>query len=199
MRILGLIFLLVFGILSLSGASQERRVLMVGDSIVQQMVGHQRALPSTIRTARLAGVGGQTARQIADRVTALSFARLVVLEAGTNDLFGLNQDDGIVPAYRSMLDALKSAARVVVIGIPPVDESQLFASWGQPGLDVLNNARIASINAGLAGLCAGYSNCIVATSVMHMDMTERTTDGIHFTADGYQLLAEALQPYLSAQ
>jgi hypothetical protein len=58
--------------------------------------------------------------EIADRVTAA--APIVFLEGGTNDLWLNLPLDGIVPNYRRMLDKL-TGVRVVIIGIPPVDEA----------------------------------------------------------------------------
>lgn len=155
-------------------------IVFVGDSIVQQMHGHE-------SKAALHGVSGQTAQQIAQRIPR---ARMVILEGGTNDLFGLAAESGIVPAYVAMLEKLHGS-RVILLGIPPIDEAQLRRTFGD-NVGLLTSARIARLNEALSILCATYPNCRTAHAAMAMDMSGKTSDGIHFTAAGYAQLSAAL-------
>ena len=172
-------------------------VTFLGDSITQQMSGFQAGWTAPLNGASLLGVSGNTAAQIAARVGQVSgSASHVVIQAGTNDLFGLDNSTGIIPAYTAMLNALTPTKRVLVIGIPPVDEAQLLASWGSSGVAVLNNTRIASMNAQISTLCAGYLNCSTVPAAMSMNMSGKTTDGIHFQSSGYTQLVNAIMPLL---
>jgi lysophospholipase L1-like esterase len=113
------------------------QIAIFGDSIIQIMASGNPVAP--FDRALNAGVGGQTSGQIADRVTAA--APIVFLEGGINDQLR----DEIVPNYRRMLDKL-TGVRVVIIGIPPVDEALLDVDLAK----IINNAKIAKINAQLA-------------------------------------------------
>ena len=108
-------------------------------------------------------------------------AKQVLIEGGVNNLL-LGTAPDIVPGYAAMLRAIPSDKKVILGGILPVDEAALRADW--PPL--VNNAKIANINAQLVALCASFSNCTSAKSVMAMDMTGKTVDGIHLKHSTYQ-------------
>ena len=163
------------------------QVAIFGDSIVQAMSGSNPVAP--FDRALNAGISGQTTEEIADRVTAA--APIVFLEGGTNDLARNLPLDEIVSNYRRMLDKL-TRVRVVIIGIPPVDEA-LF-SVGRVLL--ISNAKIAQINAQLAHLCSQYSNCQTATQAMQFDMSAKTLDGIHPKPETYAEWTAVLAQYL---
>jgi lysophospholipase L1-like esterase len=164
------------------------QVAIFGDSIVQAMAGSNPIAP--FDRALNAGIGGQTTREIADRVTAA--APIVFLEGGTNDLMFNLPLDGIVPNYRRMLDKL-TAVRVVIIGVPPVDEALFNVNRAR----LINNAKIAQINAQLAHLCSQYSNCKTATAAMEFNMADKTLDGIHLKPETYTAWTTVLVQYLT--
>jgi lysophospholipase L1-like esterase len=159
------------------------QIAIFGDSIIQVMASGNPVAP--FDRALNAGVGGQTSGQIADRVTAA--APVVFLEGGINDQLR----DEIVPNYRRMLDKL-TGVRVVIIGIPPVDEALLDVDLAK----IINNAKIAEINAQLANLCSQYSNCRTATEVMQFNMSGKTLDGIHPKPETYAAWTGVLAQYL---
>jgi lysophospholipase L1-like esterase len=167
---------------------------MLGDSIVARMAPHQAGMSSPFSSAANLGVDGLTVAQIAARIRSVpSRATHVMIEGGTNDLLWLRTDIGIVPGYKSMLDAIPSSKQVIVAGIPQVDEAVI-----NPGfLPYLNNKQIARINARLVTLCASYSNCVAATDLMALEMRGKTTDGIHLNAAGYAAFVAAIASALS--
>src|SRR5512138_1506871 len=84
----------------------------------------------------------------------------------------------IVPNYRRMLNKL-TGVRVVVIGIPPVDEALFTVKFTVNRARLISNAKIAHINVQLAHLCSQYPNCQTATAAMQFNMADKTLDGIH--------------------
>jgi lysophospholipase L1-like esterase len=163
------------------------QVAIFGDSIVQAMAGGNPTAP--FDRALNAGVGAQTSAQIADRVTVA--ASNVFLEGGIND-FVLGQPlDGIVLNYRRMLDKLTDV-RVVIIGIPPVDEALFDVNRAR----LISNAKIAQINGQLANLCSQYSNCQTATEAMQFNMSGKTLDGVHPKPETYAAWTTVLGEYL---
>lgn len=167
---------------------------MLGDSIVANMAPYQPGMPIPLNGAANLGVSGNTVAQIAARVGSVpAGVTHVLLEGGTNDLVGLGTDAGIIPGYTSILNAIASTKKVIVVGIPQVDEVALEAA--HPGWTVyLNNSKIAAVNAQIATLCASYSNCTVATAVMGLSMVGKTIDGIHPNAAGFAAITQALAP-----
>jgi lysophospholipase L1-like esterase len=165
------------------------QVAIFGDSIVQAMAGSNNPVAPFDRALN-AGISGQTTEEIADRVTAA--APIVFLEGGTNDLTRNLPLDEIVSNYRRMLDKL-TGVRVVIIGIPPVDEG-LFSVRR---VLLISNAKIAQINAQLAHLCSQYSNCQTATAAMQFNMADKTLDGIHLKPETYTAWTIVLAQYLA--
>jgi lysophospholipase L1-like esterase len=168
------------------------QVAIFGDSIVQAMAGSNPVAPfdRALDRALNAGISGQTTEEIADRVTAA--APIVFLEGGTNDLARNLPLDEIVSNYRRMLDKL-TGVRVVIIGIPPVDEALFSVSR----VLLISNAKIAQINAQLAHLCSQYSNCQTATAAMQFNMADKTLDGIHLKPETYTAWTIVLAQYLA--
>jgi lysophospholipase L1-like esterase len=163
------------------------QVAIFGDSIVQAMAGSNPVAP--FDRALNAGISGQTTEEIADRVTAA--APIVFLEGGTNDLWRNLPLYEIVPNYLRMLDKL-SGVRVVIIGIPPVDEALFDVNRAK----LISNAKIARIDAQLADLCSQFSNCRTATAAMQFNMADKTLDGIHLKPETYTAWTTVLAQYL---
>lgn len=156
----------------------------MGDSIVANMAGAP-SLSAPLNSTSNLGVSGYTIGQIAGQVGSIGSASHVFLEGGTNDLFGNGSGAPIMPTYKSILNSIPQTKKVVIVGIPPVDEVQLIASWGPTGPNVLNNTNIASYNAQLTAYCAGWVNCVIATQAIAMNMTGKTSDGIHIKSANY--------------
>lgn len=175
----------------LSPQPPAAQVAIFGDSIVQGMAGSNLVAP--FDRALNGGISGQTTKEIADRVTAA--APIVFLEGGTNDLMLNLPLDEIVSNYRRMLDKL-TGVRVVIIGIPPVDEALFSVNFGVNRVLLIRNAKIAQINAQLALLCSQYSNCQTATAAMQFNMADKTLDGIHLKPETYTAWTTVLAQYL---
>jgi lysophospholipase L1-like esterase len=158
---------------------------MIGDSIIANMAATQSGLPAPFTSAQNLGVSGNTVAQIQARIGTISAgADHIVIEAGTNDLVGLGDGSNIIPGYTAMLNSLAGTRQVIVAGIPNVDEAQLDIT--HPGWKpFLNNALIASYNTQLVTLCNSYANCSPATALMAMNMTGKTSDGIHPLSTAY--------------
>lgn len=155
----------------------------LGDSLVANMAGAP-GLASPLSSTSNLGVSGNTVAQILARVGSVT-GNHVFVEGGTNDAFGLGTWSGVMSGYKSILQSIGQSKRVIVVGIPPIDETQLLATWGAGTNNVLNNTNIASYNAQLASYCSGWVNCVIATQAMAMDMTGKTSDGIHIKAGNY--------------
>jgi lysophospholipase L1-like esterase len=169
---------------------------LLGDSILQQMATVQRSLPASFSGAMNLGVAGYVVAQIGSRVSAIpSTATHVVIEGGVNNLLQGSAAD-IVPGYAAMLQSIPSNMRVIVVGIMPVDEAALRPGWL---LRLVDNTKIAALNAQIASVCVSFPNCVPASSVMSMNMTRRTVDGIHLKATTYQEWAALLTPSLVAE
>lgn len=168
---------------------------MLGDSIIAQIAPHQAGMQVPFAGASNLGVSGNTVAQINARVSSIpAGATHIILEGGTNDLLGLGTDAGIIPGYTAMLNAIPSGKKVIIAGIPQVDESLMSANY----LLYLNNAKIAAVNAQLVTLCTSYPNCVPATDLMNLSMVGKTTDGIHFNEAGRSAWVAALLPTVSA-
>ena len=100
--------------------------------------------------------------------------------------------DRLESVYRRMLDKL-TGVRVVIIGIPPVDEGLFTVNRAR----LISNAKIEQINAQLAHLCSQYSNCKTATAAMQFNMADKTLDGIHLKPETYAAWTSVLAQYLA--
>ena len=167
---------------------------IIGDSIIAQMSRTRKTLPPPFQRARNLGVRGETASQIADRISSVADAPRVFIGGGTNDLLGHSRIDGIVPAYRRMLEALADVGEVWIVGIPRVNEAAMRLHRADAGL--LNNATIAAVNQQLVQLCAEFANCRPAIAAMQMDMRGKTLDGIHLPKATYNEWVRRLAPSL---
>lgn len=175
---------------SFASALTQSNVAMLGDSIISQMSGVQAAMPSPFTGATNLGVSGQTTAQIAARVTSITASSThVMLEGGVNDFILNNSSTAIVPGFTTMLNAIPSTQRVILLGLPQVDEAVVNPA------NNLTNARINAVNAQLITLCSSYPNCIPATAWMNMNRNGKTADGLHFTAASYQDFATAVLTY----
>lgn len=166
------------------------KVAMLGDSLIAQMVGVQSAMPAFFPGATNLGVSGQTTAQIAARVSSIAAsATHVMIEAGVNDFILNGSGAAIVSGYTTMLNAIPATQRVILLGLPQVDEAVINPA------DNLTNASINAVNAQLITLCNSYPNCIPATAWMTMNRNGKTADGLHFTAASYQDFATAVLTY----
>jgi len=161
-------------------------VLLIGDSIVHNIPADLTPCPHCVNY----GIVGDTTagmRARLPRYASLPQATTVVLEGGINDLpFGRGFDTQIVDNYRAMLQAIPTTARVLLVGILPVDETAPFT---RPGW----TARIAHINQALTALCLAQQHCtrVEAHALLaaedgnlRPDFHGRD-DGVHLSRSGY--------------
>lgn len=142
------------------------RTVYIGDSII-----------AGLDVSNNMGFSGDPTSGILARLDKLPWnTRRVYLEGGINDI-GNHWDDQIVPNYRLILGKL-SGKKVYVIGILPVNESQLEQSWAR----VTTNAKIDRLNAEIGELCVAPS-CIKLPAIQLSP--DHYKDGIHLTEQGY--------------
>jgi lysophospholipase L1-like esterase len=158
-------------------------LVLMGDSIIQQMAPVQSRLPAPFSRATNLGVSGEVVAQIAAHVRSIpSTATHVLVEGGVNDLARGGSASDVIKGYAAILHSIPRDKRIIVVGILPVDEALI-----PPGVrTLLNNSRIAAINAQLVSLCASLPNCTPAHALMSMDMSGKTMDGIHLKAATYR-------------
>jgi lysophospholipase L1-like esterase len=157
-------------------------LVLLGDSIIDQMRPVQWTLPAPFSRATNLGVSGEVVAQIADQVRSIpTKATHVLVEGGVNDLAKGASESDVISGYAAIMHSIPSDKRIIVVGILPVEESLI-----PPGLRrLLNNSKIAEINARLVSSCTSLPNCTPARTLMSMDMSGRTKDGIHLTASAY--------------
>lgn len=187
MRLIVLVALSLVGVCVVAvNALKPSRLYVIGDSIMAQMTPVLSAQPAPIADAYNLATRGNSVAEIVALVPLISkSATAVLVEGGTNDLVGLDDDSNIVPGYTTILEKLTPTKRVILIGIPQIDEAALEIA--HPGwTKYLNNARIAAQNAKLIALCKSYTNCNPAIAVMSQSQVGHTIDGIHFQPDNYR-------------
>ena len=168
------------------------RVVFLGDSIIEQgqWDGWFPALPTLNR-----GIGGESISDVAARLgSALHAPRAVVLMIGTNDVHEARNSDDIAAAairMRDLVGAIRQAAPDAALIVNSVAPRTLHYC-----------ERIAQFNAELVQIAA-------AADAQYLDLwpvmarpdgairPELTTDGLHLTAQGYAVWAEALKPMLA--
>jgi lysophospholipase L1-like esterase len=165
---------------------------LLGDSILHQMAPIQSSLPPPLSGATNLGVNGSVVAQIAGRISLIpSTATHVLIEGGVNDLISGSASD-IVPGYAAILQSIPRSKHVIVAGVLPVDEAALSAAYRQ----LVDNAKIAAINTQIVTLCASFPNCVPARSLMSMNMSGKTLDGIHLKDATYREWPALLSPML---
>jgi len=178
------------------------KMAFMGDSIVSQMGGYQSVLSEPFKSAQNFGVSGASIGGAAGSPNIVSQtgsipmgATHVVIEGGNNNL--PLYESMIIPGYTAILNAIPSYMKAIIVGIPHLDEAQLNIShpgWLGPNYC---NAKFDSVNASINALAASYPNAVIATAAQAMNMTGKTSDGIHFLngnvyRDWTTLLAQCL-------
>ena len=167
----------------------------LGDGLVDDDDGWYRVLVSTadtpVRDVLNAGVPGQTASQVAARVSAVLEARpqVVVVQAGTNDLLRGVPLATTVTALRGTVTRLQAADVVpVLVTVPPSDALA---------------ARVGPLNEALAALGAELSVPVIDpwADVRQADdswVTGTSQDGVEPTAEASQQAAARARELLGA-
>lgn len=168
--------------------NKPAKVCMIGDSITSQASSYLANLPYPYSSMNLQGVSGNTCAQVyARRGDIPSDCQQVILQMGTNDLFGLADETDIVPKYSSFLSWFSTnrpGMRLVVMGIPPIDATQLAASY-PGGVGKLTSTYINAAHLDIIDLCSSYGFAVPAMASMLGNQNGLTSDGIHAAGASY--------------
>ena len=116
-------------------------LVLLGDSIIQQMAPVQSTLPAPFARATNLGVSGEVVAEIAAQVRSIpTMATRVLVEGGVNDLAGGGSASDVIKGYASILHSIPSDKRIIVVGILPVDEALI-----PPGMRTLLNLSLIHI------------------------------------------------------
>lgn len=114
---------------------------------------------------------------------------VILLMIGTNDI---NHNLG-VPAAPSRFNTLLRRlvilapdARIIAASIPPAEEDNRFKDPSMVGLD----AAIRNYNAGVETMAARYDSVEFLDVYAAMDLSDLNSDGLHFSAAGYDKLGD---------
>jgi lysophospholipase L1-like esterase len=170
------------------GQGKNRLSILVGDSL--SMWFPKEKLPSG-KLWLNQGISGDTSSGIANRLTAFSQTRpdAIYIMAGINDLRRGNSNEAILRNHRRIIRSLKQShprTQIFVQSILPTH---------QP---TLSNSRIRQLNQKLAQIAkeekVNYLNIhswfADAEGNLRSDLT---TDGLHLSADGYDVWRFAIQ------
>jgi len=187
-------------------------VLFLGNSITELAKSEMEFLMADLRkqystlaegdgrvTLVLAGQSGEQAYQGAGRVKALIDQRkptVCIVCYGTCEVTFKNQKS-FIPAMKTIIGQLKNAGVAVTIVSPPPPSAKNWKQEGQwpasqfvDGLpEMAAKARQLAAEEGLLFVDAFAA----LTAYAEESGREFTTDGIHLNADGYRVMADALQ------
>lgn len=168
-------------------------VIFIGDSITAGLATSAVSAPSVNY-----GIGADTTLGVLQRLPyyhSIDAASAVVIAIGINDL-PRRTNDSILQNYKEILDNLAGRTKIVVSAILPVDER----ASNHP----LANERIAQINAALAKLAKNYPQVVFIDSGQklqdsngNLSALAHTGDGIHLSANGYQIWIGELKAALN--
>lgn len=137
------------------------------------------------------GIGGDTTHGVLARLdesVIVPEPRVIVMMIGTNNLWDMFSD------YEHILTKIKTElphTDVVLVSIPP--SSLDYAD--RNGQIAVNNVKIASLAEKY-----GYTYVDVFTPLLDFEVdelrAEYTTDGIHFTPLGYEVITAAVKPVI---
>ena len=155
--------------------------VMIGDSIIANMVATQPSLPEPFKSALNLGVHGDTSSQIRARIgTIPKGTKRVLIDGGGNNV----AYPGVIAAdYAAMLAAIPLTTRVIVLGIARVEDPSF-------------NAQTVVINTQINLVAATRPNTVVASAAQNVSMVGLTIDGVHPTPAGYVVLINTLMPIL---
>jgi lysophospholipase L1-like esterase len=155
---------------------RDANVLVVGDSLVARMPG--------LGDINL-GVNGETVDDVRDRIPTLAAARprRIVLLAGANDLLRGSSVADTASDYRRLLDAIPDTVEVVILSVPPMDDTRQRR--------IPDPETLAHLNARLARLAPRFVDLTQRLAGADGRIEPRfTSDGIHLNDAGYAAIAD---------
>lgn len=170
------------------GQGKNRLSILVGDSL--SMWFPREKLPSG-KLWLNQGISGDTSGGIANRLTAFSQTRpdAIYLMAGINDLRRGSSDEVILRNHRRMIRSLRQSH----------PRTQIFVQSILPThLSTISNSRIRQINTKLAQIAKQEKVNYLNIHSWFTDgdgnlRSDLTTDGLHLSADGYDVWRFAIQ------
>ncbi|MBD2253505.1 SGNH/GDSL hydrolase family protein [Nostoc parmelioides] len=170
------------------GQGKNRLSILVGDSL--SMWFPREKLPSG-KLWLNQGISGDTSTGIANRLTAFSYTRpdAIYIMAGINDLRKGTSDEVILRNHRQMVRRLRQSH----------PRTQIFIQSILPThLPTISNSRIREINTKLAQIAKKEKVNYLDIHSWFADgdgnlRSDLTTDGLHLSADGYDVWRFAIQ------
>lgn len=179
-------------------SKSEKRVVFMGNSITQ---GWKETHPSFFSSNKYInrGIGGQTTPQMLVRfrqdVVALK-PRVVVILAGTNDIAG-NTGPSTLEMIMDNIASMAEIARANKISVVICSVLPAYEYPWRKGLEP--NIKIPALNAMIKTYCDTH-DCIYLDYFSAMAdaqngmIAEYTTDGVHCTSKGYDVMESLVQP-----
>ncbi|MFO0723333.1 MAG: GDSL-type esterase/lipase family protein [Myxococcota bacterium] len=177
-----------FSALAQRGRRCHRPLVLVGDSITDWAEWSELLGTSCVLNR---GIAGQTAAEVRASLPPLMALKpgVFVVELGVNDLLFERPEAEVRADLKEIVRALISVAPVVVVPILPMDPAAFP--------EAIPAARLASFNRQLAQDVEPLGARILDLSSIFLDaqgapLPQRFADGIHPSAEAYQLWAERL-------
>jgi hypothetical protein len=165
----------------------DNPIIVLGDSIVEASTLPRELCGHPIVNAGLDGASttSDLGNWLMDVLDGKS-ASAIVVALGTNDVLAARDLPQFEANYRTLLSQLsKATARVIVLGVPPIDASPRLT------IDAQTNALrlIEGYNTALPELAVREGATFAALPAMP---TPHTIDGVHLSTAGYELWNQAV-------
>lgn len=153
-----------------------------------------RILSAAIPGSKLYGLYSRMPLEVVHRVrpenTLISILWCGILDTGTRaDGTPVSYVKDFETLWPALLKKIEHAARVVVVGIPPVTKSARHTPWG----DSYENSEINNFNEATEWVCQQALVPFVALhDVISSDGPDHQEDGVHLSATGYDKVARAV-------
>lgn len=192
---------------ALNGLAKAQQVVLLGDSITEEFPAHE-MLPDIVLYNR--GISGNDTYDVLNRleqhIYPLQPGKLFLL-IGVNDLAKYPNDTPQMVSLRieEILDKLAAnlpKCKLHLISVYPVNKSG-DAKIDQLMLSLSDNQRVVELNRYLRQLAQRKNlpyldiHPQLLNAEGELDLVY-TREGLHLTVEGYQVVVQALRPYLSS-
>jgi len=190
----------------LNQSAKKGAVVLAGSSLCEQFPVNELLMSrGETLTVYNRGISGDTIpgyhSRIADCVIDLAPGKLFI-NIGTNDMNGgASGAEEICKNYAALLDDIMAQlphCEIFVLSYYPINPQVHALSGWQSGRD---NATIAAINSAVKAMAEGMGLKWIDVSTPLMDVNgdlraELATDGVHMYPDAYEIVLDALLPYM---